>query len=428
MKLFLVLAFMAATAVADQTRYDGYQVYTVKAKNQASFDALVSLYQESTNFDFWTEPRSIENSCDIMVPPSMKQTFLHLMRAFNIDYAVKIADVQSVIEKNRKDINTALPKQPRGSNRSPRYSLNWESFSDYPLILEFVNELAATYPNMVTLINIGKTATGQNDMIVVKISSGGNGKKAMFVDGGIHAREWISPAFVTWLIRELVENYAAHPQYVDQMDWYILPVMNPDGYRWTFADNGNRLWRKNRAPNSGSPCIGTDLNRNFGFHWNEGGSSALACSETYHGGSAFSQVESQNVRDFINSIANQTRVYLTFHTYGQYWLTPWGYTAELPTDYAELYGLAESACNKLTAVYGTQYTIGTSTNVLYIASGGSDDWAKGAAGIPFSYTVEMRDTGEYGFQVPADQIMPNNIEVWEGVKVVADSVIAAKSV
>ena len=78
------------------------------------------------------------------------------------------------------------------------------------------------------------------------------------------------------------------------------------------------------------------MNRNFGFHWNEGGSSALACSETYHGGSAFSQAESQNVRDFINSIANQTRVYLTFHTYGQYWLTPWGYTAELPTDYAEL--------------------------------------------------------------------------------------------
>lgn len=71
-----------------------YQVYKVKAKNQASFDALVSLYQESTNFDFWTEPRSIENSCDIMVPPSMKQTFLHLMRAFDIDYAVKIADVQ----------------------------------------------------------------------------------------------------------------------------------------------------------------------------------------------------------------------------------------------------------------------------------------------------------------------------------------------
>lgn len=36
---------------------------------------------------------------------------------------------------------------------------------------------------------------------------------------GIHAREWIGPAFITWLIRELVENYAAHPQYVDNIDW-----------------------------------------------------------------------------------------------------------------------------------------------------------------------------------------------------------------
>ena len=120
MKIFFVLAFIAATAIADQTRYDGYfffkihlfilicninethnfynwssyQVFKVKAKNQASFDALVSLYQESTSFDFWTEPRSIESSMDIMVPPALKQTFVHLMRAFDIDYAVKIADVQ----------------------------------------------------------------------------------------------------------------------------------------------------------------------------------------------------------------------------------------------------------------------------------------------------------------------------------------------
>ena len=77
---------------------------------------------------------------------------------------------------------------------------------------------------------------------------------------GIHAREWISPAFVTWLIHELVENYAAHPQYVDNVDWYlnsiwkfnsrkfylsnnyrfryIMPVINPDGYQFTFDANG----------------------------------------------------------------------------------------------------------------------------------------------------------------------------------------------
>jgi hypothetical protein len=43
-----------------------------------------------------------------------------------------------------------------------------------------------------------------------------------FISLGIHAREWISPAFVTWLINELVENYAAHPEYVDNVDWYVV--------------------------------------------------------------------------------------------------------------------------------------------------------------------------------------------------------------
>jgi hypothetical protein len=130
----------------------------------------------------------------------------------------------------------------------------------------------------------------------------------------------------------------------------------------------------------------TDMNRNFGFHWNEGGSSANGCSDTFHGGAAFSEIESQNVRDAILAVAGQAQMYLTFHSYGQYWLTPWGYTSALPDDYTQLvrislldkpklifltlfvsffqYTLAVSAVNKLTAVYGTQYTIGSSTNVL----------------------------------------------------------------
>ena len=125
-----------------------------------------------------------------------------------------------------------------------------------------MNELAAKYPNLISVSSAGSSYEG-NRMNLVKISTGGTGKKAIFVDGGIriklifksvlfnqmyliemegiHAREWISPAYVTWMIRELVENYAAHPQYVDNIDWYIMPVINPDGYRYTFAANGVRF-------------------------------------------------------------------------------------------------------------------------------------------------------------------------------------------
>ena len=76
--------------------------------------------------------------------------------------------------------------------------------------------------------------------------------------------------------------------------------------------------------------------REFRLPVEHGRSSSLECSETYHGGAPFSQVEARNVRDAILSVANQTKVYFSFHSYGQYWLTPWGYTSALPDDYQDL--------------------------------------------------------------------------------------------
>ena len=46
---------------------------------------------------------------------------------------------------------------------------------------------------------------------------------------GIHAREWISPATATFIMRELVENQAENQDLIDFFDFYILPVANPDG-------------------------------------------------------------------------------------------------------------------------------------------------------------------------------------------------------
>ena len=67
----------------------------------------------------------------------------------------------------------------------------------------------------------------------------------MWIDGGIHAREWISPAVATYHMRELVENGDKYPsEIVDQVDWYILPVHNPDGYEYSRVRD--RFWRKSR--------------------------------------------------------------------------------------------------------------------------------------------------------------------------------------
>ena len=77
---------------------------------------------------------------------------------------------------------------------------------------------------------------------------------------GIHAREWIAPALATYIMRELVERNATN--YIDHLNFHILPSANPDGYEYT--RNGDRFWRKTRSmTESVSGCMGADGNRNF---------------------------------------------------------------------------------------------------------------------------------------------------------------------
>jgi hypothetical protein len=39
---------------------------------------------------------------------------------------------------------------------------------------------------------------------------------------------------------------------------------------------------------------------------------------------------------------------------------------------------------------GQIFTVGTSADLLYTNSGGSIDWARGTANIPYSYVLELR--------------------------------------
>ena len=74
-----------------------YQVYEVKAKDKLSFDVLVKLRHESANYDFWTKPRRLDHRIQIMVAPENQQNFVELLQAFNIEYTVRIPNVQRFV-------------------------------------------------------------------------------------------------------------------------------------------------------------------------------------------------------------------------------------------------------------------------------------------------------------------------------------------
>merc|ERR1711957_203995 len=77
------------------------------------------------------------------------------------------------------------------------------------------------------------------------------------------------------------------------------------------------------------------------------------------------------------------------------------------------------ACDEMKKVDNVTYVTGSSSDRLYINSGSSKDWAYDA-GVPLSYTIELRDTGFYGFLLPPEQILATAQEFTVAMKVMMD--------
>lgn len=114
---------------------------------------------------------------------------------------------------------------------------------------------------------------------------------------------------------------------------------------------------------------------------------------------------------------------ISFHSYGQYILYPWGYDRVVPPDYRDLQRVGKVMSKAMQGVAFTHYTVGAAATTLYPAAGGSDDWAKGVAKIKYTYTVELRDKGQHGFVLPSHEILPTAKEALECVKALAQELI-----
>ncbi|KAL7286391.1 hypothetical protein TKK_0019344 [Trichogramma kaykai] len=398
----------------EQVTYDGAQVWRIAA--DSGKDEFLDYLQDRGDLSLWSGNRSL---IDVLVLPDVIPRVSRFLRQRNIDYDVVIPDLQLAINQENPVRTPEEIDELVGRNG---HRMEWDSYHRLEDIHEYMDYLANTYPQVCSVMSIGKSVQGR-DLKVIRISRGLSNAPALWIDGGIHAREWISPAAVTYLIDYLVEHS-------DQLqeDYYILPVVNPDGYEYTFR--GDRLWRKNRAnPQKGGSCIGVDLNRNFGYRWGGMGTSKQPCREIYAGSGAFSEPETRAIKDFFQTSAANFQAYLTFHSYGQYILYPWGYDRRVPPDYKELEAVGRRMAEAMRLAGGanSHYTVGNSATTLYAAAGGADDWAKANQKIKYTYTVELRDRGQNGFVLPAKYIKPTAEEAIAAVQVVAKAIRGASS-
>jgi hypothetical protein len=223
----------------------------------------------------------------------------------------------------------------------------------------------------------------------------------------------------------LIEDYPSDPfvkMLRDSYDWYILPSVNPDGYVYTWTNE--RLWRKSRRPTAGSTCIGADVNRNFDFMWMTTGASDNPCSETFAGATAWSEPEAKAVADYLLLLNGTTDLFVTLHTYGQLFMTPWGYQQPKPGDYVEMMRVGAAAVNAIRDTHGVTYTLGAASEILYESSGTSRDYAKGVPAIPYVYTIELRNLNS--FVLPPAQILPTGQEIWAGLRAAVQSMQMAR--
>ncbi|KAJ3100435.1 Carboxypeptidase A4 [Phlyctochytrium planicorne] len=381
--------------------------------------------------DFWTEPR-LNHPVDIRIPtPSAGTALTDFLKFFNITHSVMISNIQPLIDSQN------IPRQ-----RSEKQIVLAESFErDYHTkyhnleeVNDYMDYLNQTYTGMVEQISIGETYEGRVQRGIrihaptVNHAKKGLRKKELVFHGGQHAREWIGPAVVQYIASTLLSSYGkdkATTKLLDSFDVTIIPltvskVLNVDGYSYTHTKN--RMWRKNRQPNHGTSCIGIDPNRNWGYKWGGGGSSANPCSETYYGDAPFAALEAKNIANYLLSRAPHVASYIDFHAYSQLWMYPFGYDCNVLAD--PVVGEAgKEAAKALKNVHGKTFAVGNICEIIYPASGSSVDWAYTQANVTYAYGVELRDTGTYGFLLPAKQIIPSGEETYASVLALANYIL-----
>lgn len=358
-----------------------------------------------------------------------------LLEARDGDARFVLGNAATLNDLRAKGLNAAV-YAPLTPQPSPLAAHSY--FGGYRTVAEHeahMDAIAAARPDLALVVDYGdswRKAAGRpssHDLKAICITQRhandcqldpNTGKPRFLLIAAIHARE-LSTSEMAWRWMDfLVNGYGHDPDVtwlLDHHELWVIPVANPDG-RHLVEQGGNApyLQRKNVNDAQGGCSVppdhgnyafwqpGVDLNRNASFQWGVGGASVQPCEQTYRGPSAASEPEQAALEALMRNLFADQRgpalddvapittagAMLTLHSYGDLILLPWGWTScygacapgqRAPNDA----GLRAFAFRM---GYFNGYAIGQASELLYPASGTTDDWAYGTLGVA-SFTFEI---------------------------------------
>jgi len=401
---------------------------------------LISLSLSQTNSDLYKNKKLIRvHSADEFLLDSLLRFNINAISCRgSILESELIVDHEIISWLNDKDVSFSilcddmetmiLSEMNRIERKKQHRSSNW--FSTYRDFTEIESkiDLLVEESDIVSREIIGQSYEGRNISVVkISVENEVENKPAIMINSCQHAREWISPMATIYLIESLSQHFDNDDDInmmLNEVDIYIVPVVNPDGYVYTWEKD--RWWRKNRQTNSNNDCVGTDLNRNWNFDWNGNESTSEdPCSQIYVGLAPFSATETSVLSQYMSSIPNLVS-HIDVHSYSALIVGPWSSSDEPTEDNDDFFCLgthmqsAVSNTNNYPYIFG----IGTVNNLLYLISGGMVDWVYSNFSA-LSFLYELRPANLYYFDSNFDglsafdneeeDILPTCEEFYQGV-------------
>lgn len=282
-------------------------------------------------------------------------------------------------------------------------------YHDYSEMTQKLRQIQQLHSDITELKSIGRTVEGRDIWaLVIKANKNSTTTPQAIFMGGHHAREHLSVEtplrLAEWLLQQYSAGNARIQALVDEREIHIIPAVNPDGLEFDISGFRYKMWRKNRNLNSDG-TYGVDLNRNYGYKWGTGGSSSNPRSDTFKGPAPFSEPETQAIQAYVKSL-NRAKVLLSFHTFSELILYPWGHSKDSIANPKDLQ-VFEKMANQM-ATWNKYRPMQASD--LYIASGDTTDWAYGELGI-FAFTFELDPKQQLiGGFYPGDEIIEGVVE------------------
>ncbi len=395
----LLILFLSNILWANHPVYSKVQIHFQKAEE------IAILANQGLLFDHAHREKNPTGGFDLNVV--LNNTELEILKQSGQPFTVLVPDLNKAFKER------SASESPQKTTDTPA-GFEYGSMGGYYTFSEVETELDSmylNYPNLITQkTSIGSTEEG-NPLWMVKISANptvDEDEPEVLYTALHHAREPESIMQLLYFMDHILEQYGTDAEItylLDNRELFFIPVVNPDGYLYNQQTDphGGGYWRKNRR-NNGDGSYGVDLNRNYGYEWgyDNSGSSPDPSSDTYRGPYAFSEPETQAIRDFCES--RHFILALNYHTYSDLLIVPWGYISDFKTPDSltyDVYGADMTQYN--------HYTYGTGNQTVgYLVNGDSDDWMYGEQGSKnkiFAFTPEV-GTDADGFWPPQSRIIP----------------------